>query len=206
MAAAVGLREYVIGEDYVPQLPQLDEENLEECFRVCKKAKAVMTDWLILVNIASQKAHVFNGLKLQTSYPVSTSAQGAGQEEGSLQTPLGLHCIKDKIGDGADPLAIFKSRELTGELASPEAGGKAIVGRILRISGLEKSYNQGLNAANKNVDSYNRYIYFHGTNDIGSIGKPASQGCVRMLPQHIIELFDNVPEGSLVYIYQDIKI
>jgi lipoprotein-anchoring transpeptidase ErfK/SrfK len=39
-------------------------------------------------------------------------------------------------------------------------------------------------------------IRFHGTSDIGSIGTPASHGCVRMYNEDVIELYDMVEVGT----------
>ncbi|GAB4222980.1 MAG: L,D-transpeptidase family protein [Gammaproteobacteria bacterium] len=40
----------------------------------------------------------------------------------------------------------------------------------------------------------------HGTNDPRSIGKRSSSGCIRMFPEHIAELFAQVPVGTPVHI------
>jgi lipoprotein-anchoring transpeptidase ErfK/SrfK len=39
-------------------------------------------------------------------------------------------------------------------------------------------------------------IRFHGTSDIGSIGTPASHGCVRMYNEDVTELYDMVDVGT----------
>lgn len=41
----------------------------------------------------------------------------------------------------------------------------------------------------------------HGTSDPGSIGLPATHGCVRLRDEDIEWLFENVPVGTKVYIY-----
>lgn len=43
--------------------------------------------------------------------------------------------------------------------------------------------------------------YFHGTNDEASIGSAASAGCIRMLRDDVLWMYDNVPVGTPVYIY-----
>lgn len=40
----------------------------------------------------------------------------------------------------------------------------------------------------------------HGTNDVGSLGSAASHGCVRMAVPDVIELYDQVPLGTPIYI------
>ncbi|MGB1307087.1 MAG: L,D-transpeptidase family protein, partial [Flavobacteriales bacterium] len=70
-----------------------------------------------------------------------------------------------------------------------------ITSRILWLSGMEKDINKG-----GNVDSYNRYIYIHGTSEEGKIGTPASHGCIRMLNTDVIELYAKIKIGTKVLI------
>ena len=46
-----------------------------------------------------------------------------------------------------------------------------------------------------------RYIYIHGTAEEGLIGRPASDGCIRMYNTDVIDLFDLVNEKAQVWIY-----
>ncbi len=41
----------------------------------------------------------------------------------------------------------------------------------------------------------------HGTNEPGSIGRSVSNGCIRMLDEHVIELYERVPLGTKVTVY-----
>ena len=43
-------------------------------------------------------------------------------------------------------------------------------------------------------------VGIHGTSDLDSIGLPASHGCIRMRVEDVIELYDQVRAGDLVYI------
>jgi L,D-transpeptidase ErfK/SrfK len=43
-------------------------------------------------------------------------------------------------------------------------------------------------------------IRFHGTNNIGSVGTPASHGCMRMYMSDIEALYPLVPIGTKVWI------
>lgn len=70
-----------------------------------------------------------------------------------------------------------------------------VLTRILRLRGMEPGLNTG-----SGVDSFERYIYIHGTNREDLIGTPMSHGCVCMRNQDIIELFDEIKEGTIVYI------
>ena len=40
----------------------------------------------------------------------------------------------------------------------------------------------------------------HGTADRGSIGSNASHGCIRMLVEDVIKLYDKVPVGTPIFI------
>lgn len=70
-----------------------------------------------------------------------------------------------------------------------------ITTRILRLRGLETGYNAG-----QGCDSYERYVYIHGTNHEDRIGEPFSGGCVELRNAEMLELFDAVREGDLVWI------
>jgi len=187
----------------VLELCDMDEKNLEKCKKTCKRVQAFIGKFLILVNAVDQKLHLLINDKYHCSYTVSTAKKGEGQEIKSGRTPLGLHLIKKKIGEGADPLAIFQSRINTKEKAPLNRLSDHIVARILRLDGLQERYNKGLNSEGTLVDSYQRYIYIHGTNEIQKIGKPASKGCIRLHPIDMIDLFDQVVTSTLVYIYAD---
>ena len=70
-----------------------------------------------------------------------------------------------------------------------------ITTRIIRLGGLENGLNQ-----NDNVDSYKRYIYIHGTPHKDKLGLSKSHGCIRMCDKDIVELFNKVDIGTLVFI------
>lgn len=123
-------------------------------------------------------------------WPISTSRFGLGTEPGSNHTPLGLFRIARKIGDGAPERTIFKSREVVGVWDGGEAPEDYVLTRILWLEGLEPD----------NANTFDRYIYIHGTNQESLLGTPASHGCVRMSNSDVVEVFDLVPEGTLVEI------
>lgn len=181
-------------------LTEGDLHLYETCIQKCEKLNAVLTEWLALVSVTTQRLHLFHEHRLIESYSISSALNGPGQKEGTGQTPLGLHVISEKIGQGADPLAVFVSRELTQEVVQLNSEKVAIVARILRLRGMEQGFNQGKDLEGNEVDSFNRYIYIHGTNDVQNIGKPVSAGCIRMTPDDVIRLFDQVPENTIVYI------
>ena len=181
---------------------KLDAEKFAEISQICDKFKLPLTDRQILVNVDTQRLYLINSQKLAHSYLISTALNGVGQEEGTGQTPLGLHFIESKIGDGAQPLEIFKARISTGEIAKPKGDEKCIVGRILWLQGAQPGFNQGKDSAGRVVDTHDRYIYIHGTPDFVNLGKAVSAGCIRMHPTDVIDLFQSVSEKTPVYIYQ----
>ena len=154
----------------------------------------------IIVDISEQRLYLFNNDNLVQSFPVSTSKYGEGQIENSFKTPLGLHEIKEKIGDKAPINTIFIARENTNKRAEIQINPNDteddfVTSRILWLDGLENGINRGVG-----VDSYSRYIYIHGTHEEGLIGQKASHGCIRMFNNDVIELFDLVSEGTKVQI------
>ncbi|MBN2318138.1 MAG: L,D-transpeptidase [Acidobacteria bacterium] len=50
------------------------------------------------------------------------------------------------------------------------------------------------------VDTHDRYIYIHGTNEEGRIGRAVSHGCIRMKNADIVDLFDRVDVNTPVII------
>jgi len=157
----------------------------------------------ILVSVTGQCLYLLavDGAVL-ASYSISSAKKGVGSQQGSLQTPLGLHCIAEKFGDGCAAAEIFKGRQSIAECAVIEArprttGLDCITSRILWLQGLQPGINQG-----GEVDSYQRYIYIHGTHEEGLIGQPASIGCIRMCNHDVIDLYAKVAEGCWVYILE----
>ncbi len=156
--------------------------------------------WLCVLEKA-QNMFVMHQSKIITTYRISTSLNGLGCLKDSFKTPTGLHFIANKIGQGVKKNKIFKARKETDEYAditldNTSSNVDLITSRILRLSGLEVGKNFG-----ENVDSYRRYIYIHGTNEEGLIGKAVSHGCIRMNNNDVIQLFDVTSEQTLVYIH-----
>ena len=154
----------------------------------------------IEIDISQQRLYVYEDKSIIASYPISSSSFGEGQIENSFKTPLGLHEIKEKIGDKAPINTIFTARENTNKRAEIQINPNDteddfVTSRILWLDGLENGINRGVG-----VDSYSRYIYIHGTHEEGLIGQKASHGCIRMFNNDVIELFDMVSEGTKVQI------
>jgi lipoprotein-anchoring transpeptidase ErfK/SrfK len=156
---------------------------------------------VLVVRTDEQLLYVWEAGRIRERFAVSTAARGVGNREGSLQTPLGLHRVAQKIGDAVPVGTVFHGRENTGEVApvlrgaGETAPGDRVTSRILWLEGLEPGINQG-----GDVDSFSRYIYIHGTDEEGRIGLPASHGCIRMRNEDVIGLFAQVPMNTLVLI------
>ncbi len=154
----------------------------------------------IVVDPSDQRLYVVENQTILKSYDVATSKYGIGNEYGSGKTPPGTHRIKEKFGDGARPGAIFKERRNTGKIAQifkdkTDIPEDLVTTRILWLAGQERGINKG-----GRIDTQARYIYIHGTPEEGLIGAPASRGCIRMRNADVVELFELVPEGTLVEI------
>lgn len=161
------------------------------------------TDKVLLINAEAnpQKMELVENGQVTAEWVISTATKGLGSRKGSEQTPTGVHRIAQKIGDGAAVGAIFKARQDSGRVAriltgsGERSGEDNVTSRILWLDGLEPGVNKG-----GSVDSYERYIYIHGTDEEGRLGAPASHGCIRMRNQEVIDLFDRVDENTLVVI------
>ncbi len=150
----------------------------------------------MVVSIETQTLLVCTKDTVVERYDCSTSRFGNSNRENSLKTPLGLHRIKEKYGNGAPPGRVFRDREDTGEeWDHKQNGDNLILTRILRLEGLEDGINKGAG-----IDSYERYIYIHGTGREDLIGTPLSHGCVCLRNLDVIRLFETVREGTPVYI------
>ena len=184
------------GQDPVTTQREASLSKLRDQFSLCPDEPAVIVD------VSEQKLYLIKGQSALRSYPVSTSRYGTGSQRDSKKTPLGVHRIREKIGRDAPWGALFRGRKRTGEIA-PIYGdrtpmkGDLITTRILWLDGQEEGANKG-----PGVDSHERYIYIHGTPEEGFIGVPRSKGCIRMRNGDIIELFEEVPEGTLVQIQE----
>ena len=173
-------------------MPQIDKI-------VSDFSNQITNPWL-LVDSSDQQLYVIENNLEKLCYKISTSKYGLGCQQDSNKTPTGAHKIAEKIGGDGDPNEIYKARQATGEVAeiihtAEQSDRDLILSRILWLQGLEQGHNCG-----EGVDSHQRYIYIHGTQEEGLLGMPASHGCVRMSNKDVIDLYDLVPEGTFVYI------
>lgn len=156
-------------------------------------------DRVLLVRIGTATLQFYRQGALVKSYAISTSKRPPSNIKDSLGTPRGLHEIAERIGAGQPPGMVFKARVPTGrhyhEFPDASENNNLITGRILWLRGLEVGVNRG-----GNVDTYERYVYVHGTNHEDRIGEPLSSGCVLMRNLDIVELYEEVRGGDHVMI------
>lgn len=146
------------------------------------------------ISVADQQMLVTRDGEPVASYPISTSKFGLSSTPGSYGTPLGKHRVVKKIGDGLPQGAVFKSRRFTGEVLPVDAPGRdPIVTRILWLDGKEPH----------NRNSFERFIYIHGTPEERNIGLPVSYGCIRMRSRDVVALYDRVGVGARVDIFRE---
>lgn len=158
-------------------------------------------DRFLLVDATAQRMRLVENGGVSGEWVISTALKGLGSRKGSEQTPVGVHRVAQKIGAGAPFGAIFKARQNSGRIATiltgpdQDSAEDNVTTRILWLDGMEPGVNKG-----GSVDSHERYIYIHGTDEEGKLGRPASHGCIRMRNQDVMELFDRVDENTLVVI------
>ncbi len=152
---------------------------------------------MIFINTTKQKLYLLDNNKIKYQFPISTSLNGTGCQEDSYKTPIGLHNVVSKIGTGLPAGTLFKNRRPTRRIVSPLPQDKYdyITSRIIRLNGLEDDINKG-----GIVDTYNRYIYIHGTPHVDNLGKPKSHGCIRLSDDDVITLFNSIKYKTLVLI------
>ena len=144
------------------------------------------------VSIEKQLLRLYSSNNYCKEYRVSTSRFGIGHELNSFKTPTGKFEIEQKIGAGEPLGTVFKGRR-TACVSNfkNQVKDDLILTRILWLSGLE----------NHNKNTFDRYIYIHGTNHVNELGNPHSMGCIRMSNEDIIEVYNFLCLGSKVFIY-----
>ena len=127
----------------------------------------------IAIDRETFKLRFFESLELVKTYTIALGAAG-------YDTPAGVYEITDKT---VDPNWYVPDAEWAGDLAGTIVPGGSPENPLV-----------------------NRWMGFydgagiHGTNDVASLGSNASHGCVRMDPDEVIELYDEVDVGTPIYI------
>ncbi len=155
---------------------------------------------MLFISTKAQELYCYENNRLCLSYVVSTAKNGLGEVLDSECTPRGWHQIHSVIGLEHQPNSVFIARQWTGEIYTPQLARQYphrdwILTRILRLAGLEPGRNLG-----GDVDSFDRYIYIHGTPDSTILGIPGSHGCIRMRNSDIVQLANWVHDGTQVCI------
>jgi len=128
---------------------------------------------LLVVDRANYRLRLYKKLKLQKDYVVAIGAVG-------FDTPAGLYHIQNKA---VNPAWSVPNSAWAGSLAGTVVpGGTAENPLKARWLGI-------FNGAG-----------IHGTDETWSLGQAASHGCVRMGISDVIELYDQVPVGTPIYI------
>ena len=173
-------------------------DTLQSIREACERHGIEPTMTLLVASVADQRMAEFRQVAgwdfaEERRLVISTSRYGIGQAEHSNNTPLGLHRIAEKIGDGLPAGSVFESREIVGTVAEqPDA---AIAHRILWLDGLEPDFNRG-----GDVDTHARYVYIHGVGDESTLGQPASSGCLHLAAADLLPFHDRTPTGTLLWI------
>lgn len=126
----------------------------------------------LVVDRPNFKIHLFKELKLARSYRIALGKAGNA-------TPSGLYSIQNKA---VNPAWHVPDSDWAGELRGkviPPGPSNPIKARWMGI-----------------YDG----VGVHGTADRGSIGSNASHGCIRMLVEDVVALYDAVPVGTPIYI------
>lgn len=177
--------------------------NELEAYRTRARALDLQSpDHVIVADLGEQilRLHETRSGSVLGEWPVSSGKRPRSCRQDSLGTPWGLHEVAEKYGDNAPPGMVFKGRVATGRRwqdlpEEADATGSLVTTRILRLRGLEPGLNAG-----PGVDSYDRYIYIHGTNRPGAFPQNISSGCLLMRDPDLLALYESVPTGTHVWI------
>jgi lipoprotein-anchoring transpeptidase ErfK/SrfK len=141
---------------------------------VTRAELAARYPYVITIDRPRFRLHFWRNLKLVKSYTVAIGAVG-------YDTPAGLYSVQNKAVNPAWTMP-------HSDWVPPEDRGKVIPGGVpenpLKARWLGIYDGAGI----------------HGTDVVGSLGSAASHGCIRMAIPDVIELYDQVPVGTPVYI------
>ncbi|NOZ51893.1 MAG: L,D-transpeptidase family protein [Gammaproteobacteria bacterium] len=139
----------------------------------------------IIINLAEMRLYYFPPTKKNQSAVVQTYPLAIGQA--SWRTPLGIFQITEKI---EKPSWTVPASIIAEDASLSRYGNRRI------IPGGDEENPLGEYALMLNASGY----LIHGTNKPYSIGRRVSRGCLRMYPEDIDALFDEVTRGTTVRI------
>jgi lipoprotein-anchoring transpeptidase ErfK/SrfK len=129
---------------------------------------------IVIINRGAFRLTLYKKLKPFKTYPIAVGQIG-------LETPAGLYHVQNKAVNPAWTMP-------NSSWVAPGDRGKVIPGGTpenpLKARWLGIYAGAGI----------------HGTDNIGSLGTAASHGCIRMAIPDVVELYDQVPVSSPVYI------
>jgi lipoprotein-anchoring transpeptidase ErfK/SrfK len=129
---------------------------------------------VITINRAGFELRFWRNLELVKTYPIAVGQVG-------LETPAGLYHVQNKAVDPAWTMPYS-------DWVAPEDQGRVIPGGVPENP--LKARWMGIYAG----------AGIHGTDATYSLGTAASHGCIRMAIPDVIELYDQVPVSTPVYI------
>ena len=92
-----------------------------------------MSEKVIHISIEKQRLQLLQDDTVLLAYPISTAANGPGEQRGSNCTPRGWHIIRAKVGAGCAPNTVFIKRRPTGEIYSPALRTQFLAQDVARI-------------------------------------------------------------------------
>jgi lipoprotein-anchoring transpeptidase ErfK/SrfK len=141
--------------------------------KVTTKRLAKKYPVVLTVDRSHFRISLYKKLKKVVTYPIAVGMAG-------LDTPAGRYTIQNKA---INPAWSVPNSPWAGSLAGTVIPGGApnnpLIARWLGVA-------DGVGV--------------HGTSDRGSMGSNASHGCIRMLPEDVIKLYDQVPVGTPIFI------
>jgi lipoprotein-anchoring transpeptidase ErfK/SrfK len=129
---------------------------------------------VLTVDRGGFRISLFKRLKRVQTYPIAVGQAG-------LETPAGLYKIQNKT---TNPAWHVPNSAWAGSLAGQVIPGGA-PNNPLKARWLGVADGVGV----------------HGTDARGSIGSNASHGCIRMLVEDVVKLYDEVPVGTPIFIH-----
>jgi lipoprotein-anchoring transpeptidase ErfK/SrfK len=141
--------------------------------KVTTKRLAKKYPVVLTVDRSHFRISLYKRLKKVVTYPIAVGMAG-------LETPAGRYTIRNKA---INPAWSVPNSPWAGSLAGTVIpGGAPNNPLIARWMGVADG------------------VGVHGTSDRGSMGSNASHGCIRMLPEDVIKLYDQVPVGTPIFI------
>jgi hypothetical protein len=181
---------------------KINAKNWQELYSQLVKNKLIKKGEKLLIVWGPTQTLYYtqDGKTLTKTTRVSTGANGFGNDVNNKRTPKGLLKIEGKIIGKL--YEVLLSKTPTGKILGPnkpsnrvdKKTGKThyaeVLTGILELDGLESCNN----------NAFSRNIYFHGTNYEAKLGRPASNGCIRVSNSEIQWLLSNIADGTKVYI------